>query len=110
YGRAGDAIALLEIEAVRQPMWPLTRALLGAMYLEVGRTADARRELDRVARDDFAALADDHTWLSCIVFLADLCLAFRDGERARSLYRRALPFGDMIAAPYLATTCDGAVA
>jgi DNA-binding winged helix-turn-helix (wHTH) protein/tetratricopeptide (TPR) repeat protein len=109
-GRADDAIALLEVEAVRRPAWTLTRAQLGAMYLEVRRTADARRELERIARDDFAALADDHTWLSCIQVLADLCLAFREVERARSLYHRALPFQDMIAAPYIATTCDGAVA
>jgi len=80
------------------------------MYLAAGRIVDARRELDRIARDDFAALAPDHTWLGCIQFLADLCLALREPDRARALYRRALPFQDMVAAPYLATTCDGAVA
>ncbi|HEY0991010.1 MAG TPA: hypothetical protein VGD80_28345 [Kofleriaceae bacterium] len=109
-GRADDAIALLEVEAVRRPVWTLTRATLGAMYLAAGRIVDARRELDRIARDDFAALAPDHTWLGCIQFLADLCLALREPDRARALYRRALPFQDMVAAPYLATTCDGAVA
>lgn len=109
-GDADQAIALLQTEAVRRPVWTLTRATLGAMYLDAGRIADARRELERIARDDFAALAPDHTWLSCIQFLADLCLAFREADRARSLYRRALPFQDMIAAPYFATTCDGAVA
>jgi DNA-binding winged helix-turn-helix (wHTH) protein/tetratricopeptide (TPR) repeat protein len=109
-GRADDAIALLEVEAVRRPVWALTRATLGAMYLGAGRIVDAHRELDRIARDDFAALAPDHTWLGCIQFLADLCLALREPDRARTLYRRALPFQDMVAAPYLATTCDGAVA
>jgi hypothetical protein len=45
-----------------------------------------------------------------MMILADLCSEFRDAGRAEQLYAMTLPFDGMIAAPFLATLCHGAVA
>jgi hypothetical protein len=40
--------------------------------------------------------------------LADLCYELREAGRARGLYELAVPFENMVAAPYMATICLGA--
>src|SRR5262249_45005913 len=39
------------------------RAALAFLYAELGREVEARRELEVLAADDFAALPRDHNWL-----------------------------------------------
>jgi tetratricopeptide (TPR) repeat protein len=103
-----DAVlADLAEEAREARVWPLSRYWKAHVCLALGRVELAKHELELCARDDVAGLVRDHTLLSSVALLADLCLAFEDRARAEQLYRIAAPFSGMIAAPYLATvgTC-----
>jgi class 3 adenylate cyclase/tetratricopeptide (TPR) repeat protein len=70
---------------------PAFRAGLAAIYAELGLTAEARREFERIAVNDFADVPDDVFWLSTIVLTADVCAFLGDVRRAETLYRLLLP-------------------
>ncbi len=79
----------------RYPAHPGPRAWLALLLAETGRSADARRELDGVARQEgFAALAGTEGWRPCLGMLGEACLALGDVERAAELYAELLPARD----------------
>jgi tetratricopeptide (TPR) repeat protein len=67
---------------------------LAWQYAELGRDAEARALVDRIAADDFAALAWDANWLSSLGELAEATALLGDRERAAWLYERLLPYAD----------------
>jgi tetratricopeptide (TPR) repeat protein len=79
---------LREIEdAVRQfadqlPAMPAWRVALAMLYMHTGRPAEARREYDRLADQDFATIPRDNVWSISIAMLAELSETFRDAERS----------------------------
>ncbi len=91
---------LRELEdAVRQfadqlPAMPAWRVALATVYLHTGRPAQARREYDRLAEGDFAAIPHDNVWSVAIALLAELSETFRDGERALLLEGFLKPLGN----------------
>ncbi len=94
--RAQGRLAELE-EPVRQfadalPAMPAWRAALADVYLHLGRTAEARREYERLAERDFTALPRDNAWFVAIAMLAELCEEFGDAARAPILEALLEPF------------------
>jgi hypothetical protein len=77
------------------------RAALAFLYVELGREVDARRELEVLAADDFAALPRDHNWLVALAFCSQVAAVLGDVVRAEQLYALLLPFADRcsVAAP-----------
>jgi tetratricopeptide (TPR) repeat protein len=71
------------------PGW---RCVLANLYGHVGREAEARREFERVAANDFRALPEDLTWFFVVSLLAEPCAFLRDAKRAAVLYELLLPF------------------
>jgi DNA-binding SARP family transcriptional activator len=67
---------------------------LAWQYAELGRDADARALVDRIAADDFAGLAWDANWLSMLGELAEATALLADRERAAPLYERLVPYAD----------------
>jgi hypothetical protein len=67
---------------------------LAWQYAALGRDADARALVDRIAADDFAGLTWDANWLSCLGELAEATALLGDRERAAALYERLLPYAD----------------
>ena len=67
---------------------------LAWQYAELGRDADARALVDRIAADGFAGLAWDANWLSSVGELAEATALLGDRERAAELYERLLPYAD----------------
>jgi tetratricopeptide (TPR) repeat protein len=67
---------------------------LAWQYAMLGRDADARALVDRIAADDFAALSWDANWLSALGELAEATALLGDRERAAALYERLLPYAD----------------
>jgi tetratricopeptide (TPR) repeat protein len=67
---------------------------LAWQYADLGRTAEARALVDRIAADDFAGLAWDANWLSALGELAEATALLGDRERAAALYERLLPYAD----------------
>jgi predicted ATPase/DNA-binding CsgD family transcriptional regulator len=64
------------------------------LYAELGMLDDARRELEELAADDFAALARDDMYAACLVFCAETCWRVGDSECAAQLYGRLLPYAE----------------
>jgi hypothetical protein len=91
---------LAEVEApTRQfadalPGMPVWRAALALVYCEVGREAEARRELERLAENDFAGIPRNDAWLLAIAILAEISARLGDAARARPLYELLRPFAD----------------
>jgi DNA-binding winged helix-turn-helix (wHTH) protein/tetratricopeptide (TPR) repeat protein len=75
-----------------------------------GEPAAARRELKVAMAEGFRNVPDDHSCLGCCLFLADMCWELEDTGSAGMLYDLLLPYEDQVAAPFLATLCQGSVA
>jgi DNA-binding winged helix-turn-helix (wHTH) protein/tetratricopeptide (TPR) repeat protein len=73
------------------PQVGLWRCVLTSLRAELGDEEGARRELARIAANDFEALGHDEGWMLSVALLAELCLRFSDVERAKGLYERLLP-------------------
>jgi tetratricopeptide (TPR) repeat protein len=58
---------------------------LAALYAELGLLDEARAELDRLAANDFAAVADDGMREQCLGFLAEAAAAVSSGDHAARL-------------------------
>jgi DNA-binding CsgD family transcriptional regulator/tetratricopeptide (TPR) repeat protein len=76
-----------------RPQVPAWRAALAALLCEVGRYADARRELERLSPIEHA-MPWDGQWLPGIASIAWACAAVGDEERAKIAYDMLLPYAD----------------
>jgi DNA-binding winged helix-turn-helix (wHTH) protein/tetratricopeptide (TPR) repeat protein len=85
----------IEAEARRfvdqYPQVGVWRCVLVSLQAELGDEEEARREIARIAANDFEALGRDEGWALSVALLAELCVRFGDGERAKDLYERLLP-------------------
>ncbi len=71
---------------------PVARCVMAWFDAQLGRTDDVRAELDRLARDDFATLPKDATWLTAVAALSEACTLLRDAGQAATLYRMVEPY------------------
>jgi tetratricopeptide (TPR) repeat protein len=83
---------------------------LALIYSDLGWQREAREVLDKLAIDDFAAIARDAFWVSSLVYLSEVCAALHDTARAAILYPLLLPHRDRTVVVGLATVCYGAAA
>jgi DNA-binding SARP family transcriptional activator len=93
-GRLGEIVDAVSDLAERYPEFPNWRGGLAFIYAELDRRSDAQRELEVLARHDFADIPRD--WLS-LIFMADVSevVAFLDDAcRAEPLYVLLLPYAD----------------
>src|SRR5262249_26172955 len=65
------------------PGWQGTPAFLASV---LGQEAEARREFEILAADDFVGLGWDASWLAGIILLSHACLFLGDTRRAATLY------------------------
>ena len=91
-GRHHDLEPLLRRNADGLPAMRRWRASLALVLAEIGRTDEARMELDGLAANDFGDLPRDATWLVTIALLAELCTLLDDQPRARRLYELLVPY------------------
>jgi tetratricopeptide (TPR) repeat protein len=91
-GRSGEEETTVR-ESVRDfPWYPMHKAALACLLLDVGRRDEARRIFDELAADDFAPIYRDNEWLLAMSFASEACARLGDRERAAVLYRQLLPF------------------
>ena len=64
------------------------------MCCELGFEEEANRTFNVLAQNDFADLARDDMWVTCIAFCAEACAYLKDVNRAVVLYRLLLPYAD----------------
>ena len=94
-GRLNEAAPILELAARQTSGVGMWRPGLAVLYAEVGRLEDARVEFEKLAVDDFASIPRDSLWPATGSFLADVCIALEDRQRAELLYRDLLQFCDL---------------
>ncbi|HEX8158003.1 MAG TPA: hypothetical protein VF526_11520, partial [Solirubrobacteraceae bacterium] len=82
------------------PAMPCWRAASAAVLATTGRVEEARRELDRLAADDFVALPRDNLWLLAMTLLCECAVALDLPERALQIHAQLAPFaGRNVVAP-----------
>ncbi|HVN87985.1 MAG TPA: protein kinase [Candidatus Binatia bacterium] len=107
-GRLAEIEAFVNGFAEQYAGIPGWRCALALMYAELGRDADARAELDRLAVNDFGEIPRDITWAVAMTLLAQVCALLGDMPRAAILYAQLLPCaGHVVMHP--ASVCIGSV-
>jgi hypothetical protein len=91
-GRMGEVEALVRGFADAAPAIVGWRAALARIYCELGREAEARRELERLDERGFAQLPRYNGWLNMMALLSEVCAHLGDARRAGALYDLLLPF------------------
>jgi tetratricopeptide (TPR) repeat protein len=91
-GRMGEVEEVVRRFADAAPAIVGWRAALARIYCELGRDAEARRELERLDRHGFAGLPRYNGWLNMMALLAEVCQHLGEAERAGILYELLLPF------------------
>jgi tetratricopeptide (TPR) repeat protein len=97
-GRVAEVEALLTANVAVTAVVPAWRCGLAEFYNVSGRIAEARRELDALAVDDFAGLPRDTTWLTATYLLSNLCADLGEQRRAAVLADLLAPWSGRIAA------------
>ena len=93
-GRLGELENAVHQFADHLPAMPAWRCALAVLYIDDGPAGEARREYDHLAARDFATFPRDNVWLISMALLAELCEAFRDGERAVEVEQLLAPFAN----------------
>jgi DNA-binding CsgD family transcriptional regulator len=76
----------------QHPVTSTWRPGLALIYCELGLELEARAEFEHLAAHDFTNLPRDALWLTCIVYLAEVCAFLGDARRAAILYQLLLPY------------------
>jgi DNA-binding CsgD family transcriptional regulator len=84
-GRLNEVLPLMQLLAAGSEDQGVWRPGLTALYAELGMLDEARRELDLLAPNGFAAVPRDSVWPACLTFLAEACVACGSIEHAATL-------------------------
>jgi DNA-binding SARP family transcriptional activator len=93
-GRLAEVEAPLARFVEEYPDLFLFRCLLADVFCALGRAAEARDELERLAADDFSDLQVGTEWFLGASVLAGVCAFLGDAARAARLYEALLPYPD----------------
>jgi class 3 adenylate cyclase/tetratricopeptide (TPR) repeat protein len=93
-GRLGELVDAVSDLVERYPEIPNWRCAVAFVYAELDRRRDAQRELEALARHDFADLPRDFTWMLSIAVLSEVVAFLGDVRRAELLYQLLFPFAD----------------
>jgi tetratricopeptide (TPR) repeat protein len=106
-GRFQEVEAYLR-DFVDQGMFlPECRCVLAHIHAEVGRHAEARAELEELARNDFSALPRHDQWLPNIAVLARACALTHHEPHATRLYELMKPYGRRVITAGHGVLCFG---
>lgn len=109
-GRIGEMDSALQVMVAQYPAVPVWRSLTASVHARMGRLDEARAEIDRLAVRDFSDLPRDYLRISCLMYLADACVAVGDRRRAALLYDLALPYASRCVVIGFGLMCWGALA
>lgn len=88
----GDRLGKVEHGALDRGEVAVCRAHLANLLMMLGRPAEARAELERLADDDVAGLPRDLVWLFTVSMLVEVCADLGDARRAALLYELMRPY------------------
>jgi tetratricopeptide (TPR) repeat protein len=107
-GRLDELVQMVEAFAAQSPQFATWRCALARIYAQLERTAQARQELEALARADFCDLPRDAFWLSNLSTLCDVVVFLGDAPRAQLLYKLLLPYADRCVVT-VALLCRGSI-
>lgn len=90
-GRLGEVLPVLRHFVSTTPTATTWRPGLALLYAELGMTEEARKQFEDLAAEDFATIPRDALWLTCLAYLAEVCVQINDARRAATLFRLLLP-------------------
>jgi DNA-binding SARP family transcriptional activator/tetratricopeptide (TPR) repeat protein len=93
-GRLDEVVGTVEEVAAQYPQLPGWRCGVANIYVQLGRSEQARGELEALARAGFEDLPRDAVWFLSMWLLAEVAVFLRDGPRALLLYDLLLPYAD----------------
>jgi tetratricopeptide (TPR) repeat protein len=93
-GRLEEVREPIERYVAEYPSFFIFRCVLANLYSQLGRVADAQRELDRLGADGFVGLEVGTEWHFGANLLAEACTRLGDARHAAPLYDVLLPYGD----------------
>jgi tetratricopeptide (TPR) repeat protein len=99
-GRVDEVDDLVRRGARDNPTYPVCRAALTNMLVELGATAEARKEFEAFAADGFGGLPFDEEWEVSSCLLAEVAARLDEKEHAATLYELLLPYADRVAISY----------
>jgi tetratricopeptide (TPR) repeat protein len=82
---------------------------LALIYSDLGLGQEARTEFEYLAANDFADLPQDALWLTCIIYLSEVCAFLGDADRAAVLYQHLRPYAGHNVVVGFVVACYGAV-
>jgi DNA-binding CsgD family transcriptional regulator/tetratricopeptide (TPR) repeat protein len=85
----GPMVAMFVQQNAEIATW---RPGLALLYVELGDLTAARAVFDQLAAEDFGSLPRDGRWATCLMYLAEVCAALDDRNRASVIYRLLLPW------------------
>ncbi len=91
-GRVAEVESNVRASVEEFPWYPLHRAALVCVLLELGRDVEGRAVFDDLAHDDFRALYRDNEWLLGIGLASEACSLLGDAAAAAVLYEQLRPF------------------
>lgn len=93
-GRLAEMVPEVAALVEAAPTLSFLRAALGLALVDGGDREAARRELDLVAAEDFAALPRDAKWLDAVFVAAELAISLGDQRRAALLLPLLSPWSE----------------
>ncbi len=91
-GRPHEAEREVRAAVEEFPWYPLHRAALCLLLLDLGRDAEAAQTFDGLARDDFSGLYRDNEWLLGMSLVSEACARLENAAAAETLYEQLAPF------------------
>ncbi len=107
--RGGEIIEVLEGAVSTTPEMPAWRGVRALLYARAGRDDDARRELDALAPNRFAAIPRNGVWIEGIRALAETSIALGDARYALTLYELLEPYVERMFVVGNGVICHGSV-
>ena len=90
-GTIADEEASVRASVADFTWYPLHRAALANLLLDLGRDEEAAAVLEALAVDDFAVIHEDNEWLIGMTLAAEAAARLRMRDAASVLYRKLLP-------------------
>jgi DNA-binding CsgD family transcriptional regulator len=85
----GPMVAMFLRQNAAAATW---RPGLALLYVELGDIVAARAVFADLALDEFESLPRDGRWATCVMYLAEVCVALGETRSASVLYRLLLPW------------------
>jgi eukaryotic-like serine/threonine-protein kinase len=108
-GRAAELLPAVRDLAERFPGIPAWRGGQVTLAARSGDVELARRELDRLAADDFAVFPRDVNWFSAMSLVGEAIALADDTEHAESAYELLVPYEGLVIVVARAAACAGPV-